>query len=628
MAFTSLLWNKYVFLVEILICIITIIFVIIDVLKSNNYIKSTISKAIESIDSHYDDILVKFNVPAVLIGKNMEIVMVNDLFYEKVSNQNNIFGTSIKEFVKDKDLSKVLVGDVVDISYNNFRYTSFSVSANDSNIICFVEDTYYKEISAEYVKSRPAVAIIMFDNKEEIERESVDGDDSRITSMVENEIKKWVATTSGFLKKINGNRYILMLENRHVSHFINEKFTILEKIRKIKIDDRRNATISIGIGRNGNTFKECEYWARKALDMALGRGGDQVVIKQGESYSFFGGISRGIESRSKVRTRVIASTLVEQIQSSSLVLIMGHKYSDLDCIGASIGLWSAIVRGQGKLARIVIDKELSLAKPLINSFESIEDNEMFINEKKALDMVTSNTLLIIVDTHSPNFLESKELYDRCNKVIVIDHHRMMVNHIDDAVVFYHETYASSASEMVVELIQYMGQNSLNRLEAESLLAGIMLDTKNFVLKTGVRTFEAAAYLRKKGADTVEVKRLFSNTIDTYKVKYQLVSGAEIFNSCAIASSDEDADIRLAAAQAADELLGIQGVEASFVIYSYDGVINISARSLGGINVQLIMESMGGGGHQTMAGAQLEGSTMEHARERLVEIITSLKIENN
>ena len=327
----------------------------------------------------------------------------------------------------------------------------------------------------------------------------------------------------------------------------------------------------------------------------------------------------------KVRTRVIANTLLEHIKSSDTVLIMGHKYSDLDSVGACIGMWSAVTKGQKKAAHIVLNETSTLAESLVNNAKKATKERIFISASAALSMITDKTLLIIVDTHSPNFIEDFAVYQRCKRIVVIDHHRMMVNHIDDALVFYHEPSASSSSEMVTELIQYFGENFLTSVEAEALLSGIMLDTKNFVLKTGVRTFEAAAFLRKKGANTVAVKRLFSNTITTYKEKYQLVSTAEIFNNCAISVSQKEMqDIRIASAQAADELLDIQGVRASFVIYFDNGVVNVSARSMGDINVQPLMEELGGGGHQTMAGAQIKNMNVEQVREKIIEMVTAIK----
>lgn len=624
MAFISVFYDIRIFYVEISIAIISTLLFIIGALKFNNYVNSAVKSAELAFTGKNKNSLEKLPFPSVVVGKNSDIVWFNTYFGSSIAQKKDYTGESISEFIDGKSIEKFREKNMADIKYNGFRYTVFGIPADEFTILCFLEDTYYKEVSSEYIKSRPAVAIIMFDNREEFERECIDGEDAQIVAKVESTLQKWAASTTGFFKKLNGDRYMVIMEERHVKKFINEKFKILEEIRNIKLNDTTWATISVGLGRNGRTLKECEFWARRALDMALGRGGDQVVIKSFEKYKFFGGVSRGFEKRSKVRTRVIATALSEHIKSSDRVLIMGHKFSDLDSVGASIGMWSAITKGQNKEAYVVVNKKETLALSLVESIEKKNTFNMFLSPEDAIDKITDKTLLIIVDTHSDSFIESKEIYKKCDKVVVIDHHRMMVNHINNALVFYHEPYASSASEMVTELVQYLSDNVLTRIEAESLLAGIMLDTKNFVLKTGSRTFDAASYLRRRGADTVEVKRMFSNSIDTYKVKYQLVSGAEIFNNCAIACAEEGTkDIRVASAQAADELLSIQGVSASFVIYPSDGEINISARSLGDVNVQLIMEKMGGGGHQTMAGVQLKNVTIEYAREKLVEIISAI-----
>lgn len=624
MAFISVFYDIRIFYVEISIAIISTLLFIIGALKFNNYVNSAVKSAELAFTGKNKNSLEKLPFPSVVVGKNSDIVWFNTYFGSSIAQKKDYTGESISEFIDGKSIEKFREKNMADIKYNGFRYTVFGIPADEFTILCFLEDTYYKEVSSEYIKSRPAVAIIMFDNREEFERECIDGEDAQIVAKVESTLQKWAASTTGFFKKLNGDRYIVIMEERHVKKFINEKFKILEEIRNIKLNDTTWATISVGLGRNGRTLKECEFWARRALDMALGRGGDQVVIKSFEKYKFFGGVSRGFEKRSKVRTRVIATALSEHIKSSDRVLIMGHKFSDLDSVGASIGMWSAVTKGQNKEAYVVVNKKETLALSLVESIEKKNTFNMFLSPEDAIDKITDKTLLIIVDTHSDSFIESKEIYKKCDKVVVIDHHRMMVNHINNALVFYHEPYASSASEMVTELVQYLSDNVLTRIEAESLLAGIMLDTKNFVLKTGSRTFDAASYLRRRGADTVEVKRMFSNSIDTYKVKYQLVSGAEIFNNCAIACAEEGTkDIRVASAQAADELLSIQGVSASFVIYPSDGEINISARSLGDVNVQLIMEKMGGGGHQTMAGVQLKNVTIEYAREKLVEIISAI-----
>lgn len=467
------------------------------------------------------------------------------------------------------------------------------------------------------------MASISFDNREELARDSSGMEDARISSEVESVLSHWAQEMGGFLKKVSGSRFFMMTDEAHIVAAKEKRFEILDKVREIKTNEGRRATVSIGVGRGASSLEESEHWARQALDMALGRGGDQVAVKQkDDTYEFFGGLSKGVEKRDKVRTRVIAATLSDHVNASDVVLIMGHKFSDLDSVGSAVGMWSAVAKGLGHEAYIVIDREQSLAKQIITSMEKVtQDRRIFIEPWEAMPMITGKTLLIVVDTHSPSFVESPDLLRQVSRVVVIDHHRMMVKHIDNAIVFYHEPYASSASEMVAELVQYISGNCLSRMEAEALMAGIMLDTKSFVLKTGVRTFEASAYLRRRGADTVEVKRLFSNSIDTYKAKSQLVSSAEIYNNCAIACSAENIpDIRVASAQAADELLSIQGVTASFVLFQTGSTVSISARSLGDVNVQILMEALGGGGHLTMAGAQLANSNLRDARQKLISVL--------
>ena len=629
MAAISFWWNKIIFVVEVLVAVLSLILVIIGTVNVKHYVTRAVSEAMKTIGENGEDAIDNIAVPVAIIGENNEIVAVNKLFRKKLCNESNPIGESISDYLSNGNASTMYTENGVDTFHNGKWYIAFAVKNLESSVVYFVDDNNYKVNSDEYVQSRPIVAIVAFDNKEELERETEEGKASQITVLVEKEIVKWVTSTTGFYKKIAGGRYLIVMEERYIKQFIEEKFKVLEAIRSIKINDRMNATISIGVGRGGSTFKECELWARQALDMALGRGGDQVAVKKSETYQFFGGVSKGIEKRDKVRTRVIAATLSDHVNNSSNVVIMGHHYSDLDSVGASIGMWSAVVKGLHRNAYIVINKQQSLAKSLIASFEQAGFESIFKTEDEALDIIDDHTLLIIVDTHSPNFLESKRVYENCKRVVVIDHHRMMVNHIDNALVFYHEPYASSASEMTAELIQYLGHDTISRLESEALLAGIMLDTKNFVLRTGVRTFEAAAYLKSNGADTVEVKRLFSNSINTYKVKYKLVSEAEIFNCCAIACADENTpDIRIASAQAADELLGIENVKASFVMYPAGKTINISARSLGDLNVQVIMEALGGGGHQTMAACQLADVSLAEARERLVSIVSELEINKS
>ena len=403
---------------------------------------------------------------------------------------------------------------------------------------------------------------------------------------------------------------------------ISDKFEILDRVRSISSEGKMQATLSIGIGRGGSGLDDSYNMAKQALDMCLGRGGDQAAVKTANGFDFYGGVSKGVEKRTKVKARIVASALSELIDGCDNVVLMGHRFADLDAIGSCVALATA-VRKMGKMSYIAVDEKFNLSKPLIDLLKQRGFDDYFYNPSEVLSVLTKKTLLIVTDTHIKTMLESSEIYDACKAVVVIDHHRKMVGHIDNAVIFYHEQYASSASEMVSELVQYMNKgNTIEQNEAESLLAGIMLDTKNFVMKTGVRTFEAAAYLRKKGADTVQVKKLFADSMESYQRKSQLVSSAKLFQKCAIAVCEnaDFEDVRIVAAQAADELLSIKNVDASFVMYETKDEVSISGRSMGAVNVQLILEKIGGGGHLTMAGAQIKDVTISQAKEMLFDSI--------
>lgn len=619
MACVTFWWNVLLALMELLCSALVIVIVIFAVYNTRSYLKRIIEDTLKHTSPKGREMIENLTMPAAVLGEDNEICLFNEKFLQRIATSDNPVGDNIASYLLKQDVKK-LYSEGVDAICNGKWYMAFAIKGESSSVVYFVDDNTYKVNSDEYLLSRPIVSIIAFDNREEIERESKEGNAGQISIEVENTIRRWATSTSGFYKKLGGGRFLVVMEERHMKRYIDEKFKILDEIRSIRLNDRVAATISIGIGRGGGNMKECELWARQALEMALGRGGDQAAIKNNETYEFFGGTSKGVEKRDKVRTRIIASTLAGHIRSSSHVLIMGHRFSDLDSVGSAIGMWSAVSKSLHKPSYVVINREQSLAKALIAAMDTVDSN-IFIDDVSAADLIDDKTLLIIVDTHSPNFVEYQSIYNACKRIVVIDHHRMMVNHINNALVFYHEPYASSASEMVAELVQYLGENTLNRLESEALLSGIMLDTKNFVLRTGVRTFEAAAFLKSNGADTVEVKRLFSNSIQTYKNKCKLVSEAEIFNNYAIAYTEENTpDIRITSAQAADELLGIENVKASFVMYKTQNTINISARSLGDVNVQVIMEELGGGGHLSMAACQIQDISMEEARERLISIL--------
>ena len=406
---------------------------------------------------------------------------------------------------------------------------------------------------------------------------------------------------------------------------IADKFKILEEVRAIPVTGKTPITLSIGVGIGSVDLEESEQFARQALEMAQGRGGDQAAVKRDDGYEFFGGVSKGIEKHTKVKTRIVAAALTDIIESSSSVYIMGHRNGDMDSVGSGAGLCGAIrILRPDIPVNMVVDLERNLAKPIIGRLnENLRDEEpVFISPEDALGKMDANSLLIIVDTNNKDLLDSPEVYAAAKQIVVIDHHRQVVNYIDNAVIFHHEPYASSACEMTAELIQYFpGIDKLQSYYADVMLAGIMLDTKDFVMRTGVRTFEAAAFLRKLGADMVAVKNLFANTMACIQKRSKLIADAEIYKRCAIAVDDTaDEYIRVASAQAADQMLEIVGVDASFVIFRIPTGVNISARSLGAMNVQIIMEKLGGGGHQTMAAAQLNDVRVTEAKAELISAI--------
>lgn len=565
--------------------------------------------------------------PIAVIGEDGRFVWYNSMFCDKISFGADVYGLNFGECV-NLDINELYSADNVLCRINDavYRVSCEKFEENEISflIIYFHDETNYYELKKKSDESHPCVVILTIDTYDEIMQNAKESEKAQASVEIEQLIERFMSSTNGFIKKTSPNTFYAVLEKRHLDEKIRDKFKILDLAREIKIAGKYPLTFSIGVGLGGRSLSESELIARQCLDMALGRGGDQAVIKTESGYRFFGGVSKGVEKMSRTKTRIIANAMQDLIMNSDKVFIMGHRFGDLDSAGASCGLAGAL-RLLGKEVHIVVDRTRNLALHLINSVERQTDYQLFITPFEALSMAGDNDLLIIVDIHNKDLIESRELYERIKQVVVIDHHRKTVNFIDNAVIFHHEPYASSASEMVTEIIQYFrfdkNNDKLPVCYAEALLAGIMLDTKNFVMRTGVRTFEAAAFLKKLGADTVAVKLLFANSFESYKRKNQIVSSAKIYNGCAIATADfKSDDIRIVAPQAADELLGIVNVDASFVIYKTGSTANISARSLGATNVQVIMEILGGGGHQTMAAAQLENCSVQDALKLLIQAI--------
>lgn len=577
--------------------------------------------------------LYNFPAPAFIIDENHIIVWINSRFDKEVFNEKDAFGTNLDELM-DINFDRLFTTKGTLVAYKDKYYRAIATKPDTNQtsliMIYFKDETEYINLDIEHKQSHTSVMIISVDDYEDILENARESEKAHILVEIEKLVENYIEPTTGITKRLSSNRFYIFLEERHLATMVNERFKILDDARKIKVTDRQNVTLSIGVGRYGKNLQESELFARQAIDMCQGRGGDQAAVKTANGFEFYGGLSKGIEKRTKVKTRIIATAIKEALYPAEKVFIMGHRNADLDSVGSATGLCS-LLRKTGQEAYVVVDPELNLSESLINHINTNESETYYIPPEVAINMKTNNTVLVIVDTHNPELLDSKELYEMFDKVIVIDHHRKMVKHIDNALIFFHEPYASSTSEMVTELIQYYGLENvkLSSAIAEALLAGIMLDTKDFVMRTGVRTFEAAAFLKQQGADTVMVKALFSTSLDLYKEKSELISNAIIHNHCAISITDRTDDkIRIAASQAADELLCINDVEASFLVYLEGEKAAISARSLGNFNVQLVMESLGGGGHQAMAGAQLECS-LEDAKAKLIEAIdTYIDINKN
>ena len=632
MAFASYPHSRILFLVELTAAGVSLLAVGASDLLRRRDSSRALRGAKRVLTGEESYALQEFGLAVAVVGRAGDIVWANQAFADTLGRGRDFVGENVLRYIYPKTFRQVMGEKGAAVSHGGREYTVYGARAKEGYLLYFVDDTYFKAIHKEYREKKPVVGLVVFDNREELLRDNMGGEGSRISGEVDAVLYRWASEEmGGFLRRLSDNRYLFLTDESHVEEAKQRRFRVLDDVRAVKSGkNNMSATISVGLGRGSRDIAESERWARQALDMALGRGGDQVAVMQkGDTYEFFGGLSKGVEKRDKVRTRVIAATLTDHVKDSDRVFIMGHKNSDLDSVGAAVGMWAAIRKGLEKPAAVVINRNQTLARPLVDTVaRAYPEEDVFIGAQEALQAVTDRSLLIVVDTHSVNFVEYHELLERVPRVVVIDHHRMMVSHIKNALIFYHEPYASSASEMVTELVQYIKASAIDAADAEALLAGIMLDTKNFVLKTGVRTFEASAFLRRQGADTVAVKKLFSDTLDTYKQKAQLVSGAEIYKGCAIAASTwEVEDLRIVAAQAADELLSILGVRASFVIYRSGSDVNISGRSLGDVNVQLILEGFGGGGHFTMAGAQVKNATVSEVRRALMRALDTKLAEN-
>ena len=528
----------------------------------------------------------------------------------------------VERFLPGFDLAVCARPHGQDLTANGSRFTAYASPAHGASggsLVYLIDDTFFKDTLDEYNASRPAYLNIVIDSYDELFTDMKDSEQAHELEAINRLLEDYFAQTTGFLRRVSNSRYIAVVEERDARRMIEQRFDILDKVRALNPSGM--LTLSIGLGHGGKTLFECQEMARESIDIALGRGGDQAAVKTVDGFEFYGGVSHGVEKRSHVRSRIIANALADQIRQSDSVIIMGHRMSDLDAVGSAIGILRMCKMCEVPSV-IAIQRNATLAGALLDVFDEAGEEHNFIEPKETLDLITPDTLLIVVDTYQKYLLESPEIYAKCKRVVVIDHHRMAVGHIDNPVLLYHEPYASSASELVCELLQFMPtEGNITPLEAQALLAGIMLDTRSFALHVGVRTFEAAAWLRSRGAKTAETKLLFNVSKEEYEARAAIVESAYIYKGCAVAISDElEPGMSVVLPMAANDLLTINGVDASFVAVAKNGGVNISARSMGALNVQVILEPLGGGGHLTMAGAQLKDCTVKQAEARIREQI--------
>lgn len=609
---------------------------------SNNKRKTEISEHINeltvSVDKAAQSTIINSPFPLVVLETNGNIIWKSSNFIKEFANIDT--GTTLTDVIKELKLkiensqntNNISISESMKIGEKNYKviaeYTKLREKEHKNSseymaTVYFLDETNYVKLLEEYTNSRTCIGIIVLDNYEELMQRVTEEEKLKITSNAEKNIYSWVNEYDGLLVKSERDTYVCIFDQLNLEKIKEDKFEILDEIKEIKTQDNIQLTLSIAISENEKTNSE-EYKSAKAvIDIALGRGGDQAIIKQNGKYYFFGGRTQEVEKRTRVKARIVAQALEELMNSASNVIIMGHTNSDIDAMGSGMGVYR-IAKTIGKDAYIVNETNGTSLDNFINDLKDIEEyNDVIIDKAEALNKISADSLLVVVDTDKKNYVEAPELLDKTDKIVVIDHHRRGTDYIENAILTFHEVYASSACELVTELVEYAEKTvKLTKFEVEALYAGIMMDTKNFTFKTGVRTFEAAAFLRKCGVDIIKVKKWFQSDLETYNKISEIVAKSEIIDdTIAISIYDkEDSDANITCAKAADELLTISNITASFVIGKMGDKIYISGRSIGDINVQLILEKIGGGGHITVAGAQVEGMTQEEVKQELINRI--------
>ncbi len=601
--------------------------------KTIDFYMSALPVDISAADSNTMESL---PIPVVILNMDGTIRGYNSNF-EMHFDEEALYGIFIEKIIPKIRWTEILkrASDIrLDIEHEGKKFRVIGKMMGDNSkaaalkedklsiYLYFIDYTSEANILTLYDMTKTDIAVVNIDNYDDLIQKINDEDQQKVVSGISKALNQWASDSNAILRKLDRDRYFMLFEHKYLKEYIENKFKILDDVRDIAEETKVPVSLSIGVG-TGGTVKENEAFARSAMDMALGRGGDQACIKDETQFTFYGGKTKEYEKSTRVKTRAIALALRDFIINSENVVFVGHVNADYDCFGAAIGLQRA-VRSLGKTPYIVYDA----ASPAINRMykEAMQIEEykgMFVDVDEALEILENNTLLVVLDTHRPSLLPSEELISVSQKTVLIDHHRRSTEFISPCSLIYHEAYASSTCEMATELIEYMNiGTTLTKYEAQCLYTGILMDTKNFMLKTGVRTFDAASYLKRRGLNTVDVKKLFNIGKEDYDHKVDIVKTAvEVVPNIAIAKTYETfSNCKVIASQAADEMLNINNINASFVIFPLDDTINISARSLGDVNVHIIMEKLGGGGHMTVAGAQIASKTIDEVEKELKDAI--------
>ena len=613
------------------------IYIVFHNLRVSNFRKKEWTKYITNLSLDIDETtkkaIMNLPIPLCILEFDGNISWFNEKFYE-MTQSPDLLGENIDNIVKNLNLRKVLNENkemYTDVTYKGRDYTVvYNVIKNEQNkqvkylmMLYWIDKTDYLTLSQKYEEEKNVIMLIQVDGYDEVLKSASEEKRPLISLELERILSGLENSLQAAVKRTSKDKYIIITNQKSLTKLQENKFTILDTVRNIDYGNTLPVTISIGVGRDGESIYENFKWATGALDLALGRGGDQAVVKTKSKFEFYGGKSKGVEKTTKVKSRLIGHALKEIVSQSKNIYIMGHKYPDLDAMGAAVGIYD-ICKSLKKDAHIVLDQSNESIDEFINRLNKQEYySDLFINKEEAIKNCTRDTLVIVVDTHRASYIECEELLAISRKIAVIDHHRKGVEFIQNTVLSFHEIYVSSTCEMVTEVLQCLEEDvKIHKLTAEGLLAGISLDTKFFALKTGVRTFEAASYLKKLGADTTEVKKLFRTSVEDFKIKADIISNTRIVDNriCISYSKNKSDNINMVIAQAADELLTVKNVEASFVLGEKNGTVFISARSLEKINVHVLMEKLGGGGHIDIAGAQLKNTSIEEAYKKVNDII--------